>query len=174
MILLIWFIIVGVRKYFSNVLIYVAALCGIIAFIGLFASPLQIQNEHGGWSAYNVGVYFGDPKASVYKGVALPIFGYIVPFLMSIFLIVESFKPSLDNRITIINTLLAILYFASAVVVLLTKELWLQANGFGETTYIRNGAGPIMAAILSFLAGALLLIVTWVPSRKIIDYIDSK
>ena len=162
------------RKYMSNVLIYVAALCGIIAFIGLFASPLQIQNEHGGWSAYNVGVYFGDTKGSVYKGVFLPILGYIFPFLMSIFLIIESFKPELNNRITIINTLLAILYFLSAVVVLLTKELWLQKNGFGEMTEIRNGAGPLMASILSFCAGTLLLIVTWVPSRKQIDYIDSK
>ena len=162
------------KKYISNVLIYLAALCGIIAFIGLFASPLQIFNEHGGWSAYNVGVYFGDQKASVYKGVVLPIFGYILPFLMSIFLIIESFKPSLNNRLTVINTLLAILYFASAVLVLLTKELWLVANGFGETTLIRNGAGPIMAAILSSVAGALLLVVTWVPSRKQIDYIDSK
>lgn len=169
-----WFIIDHMRKYMSNVLIYVAALCGIIAFIGLFASPLQIQNEHGGWSAYNLGVYFGDVKGSVYKGVFLPIVGYILPFLMSIFLIIESFKPELDNRLSVINTLLAILYFLSAVVVLLTKELWLQANGFGEMTQIRNGAGPIMAAILSFSAGVLLLIVTWVPSRKKIDYIDSK
>ena len=162
------------KKYMSNVLIYVAALCGIIAFIGLFASPLQIYNEHHGWSAYNVGVYFGDPKASVYKGVFLPVLGYILPFLMSIFLIIESFKPSLDNRITIINTILAILYFASAVLVLLTKELWLQANGFGESVEIRNGGGPIMASILSFAAGVILLIVTWVPSRKNLDYIDSK
>ena len=162
------------KKYMSNVLIYVAALCGIIAFIGLFASPLQIINEHEKWSAYNVGVYFGDPKANVYKGVVLPVFGYILPFLMSIFLIVESFKPQLDRHLTIINTILAILYFASAVLVLLTKELWLQKNGFGETTLIRNGAGPIMAAILSCAAGIILLIVTWVPSRKQIDYIDSK
>jgi len=162
------------KKYMSNVLIYVAALCGIIAFIGLFASPLQILNEHGTWSAYNVGVYFGDPKADVYKGVALPVFGYIIPFLMSIFLIIESFKPQLDNRLTIINTLLAILYFTSAVLVLLTKELWLVKNNFGEMTEIRNGAGPIMAAVLSSLAGIILLIVTWVPSRKQIDYIDSK
>ena len=162
------------KKYMSNVLIYVAALCGIIAFIGLFASPLQIINEHGGWSAYNVGVYLGDTKGNVYKGIVLPVFGYIIPFLMSIFLIIESFKPSLDNRLTVINTIIAIFYFASAVLVLLTKELWLMKNGFGEATYIRNGAGPLMASILSFVAGILLLIVTWVPSRKKIDYIDSK
>ena len=158
----------------SNVLIYVAALCGIIAFIGLFASPLQILNEHGGWSAYNVSVYFGDPKSNVYKGVALPVFGYILPFLMSIFLIIESFKPQLDNRLSIINTILAILYFASAILVLLTKELWLVKNNAGEMVEIRNGAGPIMAAILSCMAGIILLIVTWAPGRKQIDYIDSK
>ena len=162
------------KKYMSNVLIYIAALCGILAFVGLFASPLQIVNEHGGWSAYNIAVYLGDTKGSVYKGVMLPIFGYIIPFLVSIFLIIESFKPELDNRLTVINTFLAIIYFASAVLVLLTKELWLKANDLGETTIIRNGAGPLMAAILSSLAGILLLIVTWVPSRKQIDYIDTK
>ena len=162
------------KKYMSNVLIYIAALCGVLAFIGLFASPLQIQNEHGGWSAYNIAVYLGDTKGNVYKGVVLPIFGYIVPLLVSIFLIIESFKPELDNRLTIINTFLAIIYFASAVIVLLTKELWLKANDLGDPTMIRNGAGPVMAAILSCLAGVLLLIVTWVPSRKQIDYIDTK
>ena len=162
------------KKYMSNVLIYVAALCGIIAFIGLFASPLQIRNEHGGWSAYNLAVYLGDTKGKVYKGVVLPIFGYIIPLLLSIFLIIESFKPALNNRITIINTLLAILYFASSVLVLLTKEQWLKVNDFGDSLAIRNGAGPIMTAILSCLAGILLLIVTWVPSRKQLDYIDTK
>ena len=162
------------KNYISNVLIYVAALCGIIAFIGIFASPLQSYNSiHDTWSAYNVSAYLGDAKSGAYKGTIFPMFGYIIPFLMSIFLIIESFKPSLDNRLAVINTLLAILYFLSAVLVLLTKELWLQANDFGEATIIRNGAGPIMAAILSCMAGVILLIVTWLPGRKKIDYIEA-
>lgn len=162
------------RRYLSNILIYIAALCGIIAFIGLFASPLLIFNEHGGWSAYNVGVYFAETGTSVYKPVTLPIFGYIVPFLISIFLIIESFKPELEARLTVINTVLAILYFFSAILVLLTKELWLVANDYGETTIIRNGSGPIMAATLTCLAAILLLVVTYLPSKTKIDYIDKQ
>ena len=161
------------KNYLSNVLIYIAALCGIISFIGLFASPLQSLDEiHNSWSAMNVSAYFGDLKNNSYKGAVLPIFGYILPLLMSIFLIIESFKPSLDNRLTIINTVLAIMYFISAVLVLLTKELWLQANHLGETNYIRNGFGPVMAAVLSTLAGLILLFVTYFPTHKKIDYIE--
>ena len=91
---------------------------------------------------------------------------------MSIFLIVESFKPSLDSKLAIINTILAILYFFCAVSVLLTKELWLSKNDYGEVYFIRNGLGPIMSGILSSLAGIILLIVTWMPGRKKIDYIE--
>lgn len=161
------------KNYISNVLIYVAALCGIIAFIGLFASPLQSFNDiQKTWSAYNVSAYFGDLKNGAYKGAILPIFGYILPLLMSIFLIIESFKPSLDNRLTVINTILAVLFIISAVLVLLTKELWLQANHLGETTLIRNGTGPIMASILSTVAGIILLIVTYSRINKRIDYIE--
>ena len=162
------------KNYISNVLIYIAALCGIIAFIGIFASPLQSYSEISKtWSAYNVSAYLGNSNSGAYKGTVFPIFGYLLPFLMSIFLIIESFKPSLDNRLTIINTILAILYFASAVLVLLTKELWLRANDLGDTLLIRNGTGPIMSAVLSFLAGIILLVVTWVPGRKRIDYIEA-
>ena len=162
------------KNYLSNVLIYVAALCGIISFIGIFASPLQIYSEVSKtWSAYNIRAYLGDSASGVYKGTFYPIFGYFLPFLMAIFLIIESFKPSLDNRLTVINTVFAILYFASAVLVLLTKELWLQANDFGDAIVIRNGAGPIMSAVLSTLAGIILLIVTYVPGRKKIDYIEA-
>jgi len=161
------------KNYISNVLIYIAALCGIVAFIGIFATPLQSYNEiHNSWSSYNVGAYFGDTKNGGYQGTIAPVFGYIIPLLMSIFLIIESFKPSLDNRLAIINTILAIFYFACAVLVLLTKELWLDANDLGNTVNIRNGAGPTMAAILSSCAGVILLIVSWMPGRKKIDYIE--
>ena len=163
------------KNYLSNVLIYVAALCGIIAFIGLFATPLQsFDSIHGTWSSYNIRAYLGDGKIGAYKGTVFPIFGYIIPLLMSIFLIVESFKPSLDKRVAFINTVLAILYFFSAILVLLTKELWLKANDLGETDLIRNGWGPIMAAISSCAAGILLLIVSWMPGRrKKINYIET-
>lgn len=161
------------KNYISNVLIYIASLCGIIAFIGLFASPLQSFNSiQGTWSAYNVSAYFGDLKNGAYKGAILPIFGYIFPLLMSIFLIFESFKPSLDNRLAVINTILAVIFFGSAVLVLLTKELWLNANNLGQTNVIRNGMGPILSAVLSTLAGIILLFVTWIPWNKKIDFIE--
>lgn len=159
------------KNYFSNILIYIAALCGIIAFAGLFATPLMIQDTiKGTWSAYNLKVYIGDN--GVPYGTWFPIIGYVLPLLMSIFLIVESFKPSLDSKLAVINTILALLYFFSAVSVLLTKELWLNANHYEDVGIIRNGLGPIMSGVLSFLAGVILLIVTWMPGRKKIDYIE--
>ena len=163
------------KRYLSNILIYVAALFGVIAFIGLFACPLQHYDSiKDTWSNYNVKAYLGVVQSGVkvYKGTFVPIIGYVLPLLMSIFLIIESFKPSLSGKLTLINTLFAVLYFISAILVLLTKELWLNANNFGTTNEIRNGSGPIMASILSCLAGIILLIVTYMPGRKEIDFID--
>lgn len=163
------------KKYLSNILIYLAALLGIVAFIALFATPLQSYNEiKDTWSAYNVKAYLGESSGGVqvYKGSFLPVIGFIIPFLMAIFLIIESFKPELNTRLAIINTLFAIFFFLSAVLVLLTKEMFLAVNDFGQTDNIRNGAGPISSAICSGVAGVILLIVSWVPSRKKIDFIE--
>ena len=163
------------KKYLSNILIYLAALCGIVAFISLFATPLQSYNSiKDTWSAYNVKAYLGETSAGVqvYKGSFIPIIGFIIPFLLSIFLIIESFRPELNGRLAAINTIFAVLYFLSAVLVLLTKEMFLSVNGFGDTTYIRNGAGPVTSAVCSGLAGVILLIVTWMPWKKDIDFIE--
>lgn len=163
------------KKYLSNILIYLAALLGIVAFIALFATPLQSFNEiKGTWSAYNIKAYLGETSAGVkvYNGSFIPVIGFIIPFLMAIFLIIESFKPELNARLAIINTMFAIFFFVSAVLVLLTKEMFLAVNGYGPTDYIRNGAGPISSAVCSGIAGVILLIVTWVPSRKKIDFIE--
>ena len=163
------------KRYLSNILIYIAALFGIVAFTGLFASPLSILDQiKGTWSSYNVKAYLGEVQngVKVYKGTFTPVIGFLLPFVMSIFLIIESFRPKLRPKLKIINTLLSILYFASAVLVLLTKELWLTINNYGDALIIRNGVGPIMSAILSTLSGILLTIVTWVPGQKEIDFID--
>ena len=164
----------------NNILIYMAALFGIIAFIGLFASPLQSFNSvKGTWSAYNVKAYLGesvkqgDETIQIYKGTIAPIFGFIIPFVMSIILIIESFKPAWNKKIAAINTIIALFYFASAVLVLLTKELFLEANNLGDTNTIRNGGGPFTSAICSCLAGVILLVVTWMPRKqKEIDFIE--
>ena len=168
------------KKYMNNILIYIAALFGIVAFVGLFASPLQSFNGiKGTWSAYNVKAYLGetikqgDETIKVYKGTIAPIFGFIVPLLMSIILIIESFKPAWNAKIAAINTIIALLFFASAVLVLLTKELFLEANNLGNTNTIRNGGGPVWSAICSTLAGIILLVVTWKPGKKKeLDYIE--
>lgn len=164
------------KNYLNNILIYLAALLGIVAFVTLFATPLQSYNEiQGTWTSYNVKAYLGETSAGVkvYNGSFLPVIGFIVPFLMSIFLIIESFKPELGGRLAAINTIFAILYFFSAVLVLLTKEMFLAVNNFGETTFIRNGAGPISSAVCSFSAGIILLFVAWMPGRKKdIDFIE--
>ena len=164
------------KKYMNNILIYIAALLGIVAFIGLFASPLQSYNSiKGTWSAYSVKAYLGETTngITVYKGTIAPIFGFIFPFIMSIILIIESFRPAWNAKLAAINTVLALLYFASAVLVLLTKELFLTANNLGDTTVLRNGGGPLSSAICSGSAGVILLFVAWAPrKRKEIDFIE--
>ena len=168
------------KKYMNNILIYIAAFFGIIAFIGLFASPLQSYDSiKDVWSAYNVKAYLGETVKQgettihVYKGTIAPIFGFIVPLLMAIILIIESFKPAWNAKIAAINTVIALLFFASAVLVLLTKELFLEANNFGDSVTIRNGGGPFTSAICSTLAGIILLVVTWMPrKKKELDYIE--
>lgn len=160
----------------NNILIYIAALLGVIAFIGLFASPLQFKDTiKGTWSAYTVRAYLGETVKgeTIYKGTITPIFGFVFPFLMSIVLIIESFRPAWSAKIAVINTIFALIYFASAVLVLLTKELFLVANNLGNTLTIRNGAGPISSAICSASAGIILLIVSWMPrKRRDIDFIE--
>lgn len=169
------------KKYFNNILIYIAALLGIIAFIGLFASPLQSFNSiKGTWSAYSVKAYLGETTKNaagetivVYKGTIGPIFGFIIPLLMAIVLIIESFRPAWSAKIAVINTIFAFLFFGCAVLVLLTKELFLGANNLGDTTTIRNGGGPVSSAICSGIAGVILLVVSWMPrKRKEIDFIE--
>ena len=169
------------KKYFNNILIYIAALLGLIAFIGLFASPLQSFNSiKGTWSAYGVKAYLGETTKDaagetvvIYKGTIAPIFGFVIPFLMSIILIIESFRPAWSAKLAAINTILALLFFGCAVLVLLTKELFLAANNLGDTTVIRNGGGPVSSAICSAAAGVILLIVSWMPrKRKEIDFIE--
>lgn len=163
------------KRYVRNILIYLAALFGIVAFLGLFSSPLKSFNEiKGTWSVYNVRAYLGETvnEVQVYKGTFVPVFGYVIPFLLAIFLIIESFQPSWGRKLTVINTLLAIIFFICSILVLLTKELFLNVNNLGDTIYIKNGNGPITSSLFSMLAGVLLLLVTWVPGKKNITFIE--
>lgn len=165
----------SMKRYVKNILIYLAALLGVFAFIGLFSSPLKsFDSIKGTWSVLNVKAYLGETEDGVvvYKGTIAPIFGFIIPILISIALIIESFQPSWNKKISAINTILAILFFMSAILVLLTKELFLNVNGFGDTMQIKNGGGPIFSSICSALAGCLLLVVTYVPSSKQINFIE--
>ena len=164
------------KKYMNNILIYIAALLGIVAFIGLFASPLQFYDElKETWSVFTVKAYLGESTSDfvVYKGTIAPIFGFILPFLMGIILIIESFRPAWNAKLAVINTVFALFFFASAILVLLTKELFLNVNNLGDTLYIRNGGGPVSSAICSGSAGVILLVVSWMPrKRKEIDFIE--
>lgn len=163
------------KRYVKNILIYLAALMGVFAFIGLFSSPLRSYDAiKDAWSVLNVKAYIGSTEKDVvvYKGTIAPIFGFVLPMLISIALIIESFQPSWNKKISAINTIFALFYFMSAVLVLLTKELFLSVNEFGDTYQIRNGVGPIFSSICSAIAGCLLLVVTYVPSSKQINFIE--
>ena len=162
------------KRYVKNVLIYFAALFGIIAFLSLFSSPLKIYDStKDTWYRYQISAFLGQNSKNfeVYKGAFVPAIGFILPILMSVVLIVESFKPSWSRKITVLNTILAVVYFLCAVLVLLTKELFLDANNLGANLYIKNGSGPIMSAIFSTMSGILLLFVAWFPSEQDMDFI---
>ena len=159
------------RQYVRNILIYLVALLAIIAFIALFADAIEIYDSiRDTWVTYNVNAYIG--KEGIYKGSIVPAFGFSLPLLIAIILIVESFKKSWSGKLKIINTILAIILALCAVCVLLTKELFLSANGLGESTVLRNGMGPIVSSLSSIVGAILLLLVTWLPFKTDIKFIE--
>ena len=159
------------RQYARNILIYLVALLAIIAFIALFANSLEIYDSvRDSWVAYKVKAYLGEEN--IYKGTIIPIFGFVLPLLISVVLIVESFKKSWSGNLKVINTALAIILFLCVLCVLLTKELFLSANNLGESVDIRNGAGPIVSAVSSMCGAILLLFATWLPFKSDIKFID--
>lgn len=165
------------RQYSKNIILYIVALLGLLAFLLMFANSLQIYDSlKDTWVSFKVNAYLGDKAGDVtiYKGATLPIFGFVIPFLIAILLIVESFRHRWSGNIKVINTLAGILLFLCAIVVLLTKELFLSVNELGTTFLLRNGFGPIASAILSTISGAALLFVTWFPLKQDMQFIEKE
>lgn len=163
------------RQYVRNILIYLVALFAIVAFIGLFANAIEIYDPlKDSWSPYKVSAYLGEKSDSglTYKGTILPVFGFVIPLLIAIVLIVESFKKSWSSHLKVLNTTLAIILFLCVLMALLTKELFLNINELGQTTVLRNGIGPQICAISSTIGGNLLLLATWLPFKSDIKFID--
>ena len=163
------------RQYVRNILIYLVALLAIIAFIALFANALEIYDSvKDTWVTYKVNAYLGEETSVgvIYKGAIVPIFGFVLPLVISIILIVESFKKSWSGNLKVINSVLAIILFLCVLCVLLTKELFLSVNGMGESETVRNGSGPTVSAIASTCGGILLLFATWLPFKSDIKFID--
>ena len=159
------------RQYVRNIFIYLVALLAIISFISMFSSALYIYDSiKGTWAIYKVKAYIGEE--GVYRGSILPVFGFVLPLVIAIVLIVESFKKSWSGNLKVINTILAIILFLCVLLVLLTKELFLSVNGFGDTVILKNGSGPIVSAITSFCGGILLLLASWLPFKTDIKFID--
>lgn len=163
------------RQYIRNILIYLVALLAIIAFMCLFYNALEIYDSvKDSWVTYKVNAYMGDKGVigSTYRGTIVPVFGFVLPLIIAIILVVQSFKKSWSGKLKVINTVMAVILFICVVVVLLTKELFLSINSLGESVYLRNGAGPVCSAISSFIAGILLLFATWLPFKTDIKFID--
>ena len=102
------------KKYAKNIVLYLAALCGLLAFAGMFTNSLKIYDSiKDSWSIYNVKAYIGESINGhvVYKGAIIPIFGFVLPLLLSIALIIESFKAKWVGKLKKINTSFAVLYF---------------------------------------------------------------
>lgn len=159
------------KTYVKNILLYLVALLGLIAFIALFSNAIESYDDvKDSWSAIHVQAYVGDSTS--YKGAVLPVFGFIIPLVLSIILIIESFKPTWSVHIKVINTIIALLFFCSAVLVLLTKDCFLSVNDLGETTELRNGSGPIISAVCSCIGGILTLFVSFFPLKTSIKFIE--
>lgn len=165
------------RSYVKNILIYVVAILSLVAFLALFSNSLEIFDKiKGAWSSYKVNAYLGEEVNGVriYKGATLPIFGFVFPLLITVLLIVESFRHSWSGYVKAINTVVSIVLFVSALFVLLTKEIFLSVNGLGEVVILRNGLGPIMSAVCSFVGGVLLLFVTFFPLKQDMKFIEKE
>ena len=163
------------KNYVRNILLYLVTLLGILSFIAMFSNCLQIYDSvKCKWTNYNVRVYLGVNVEGtwIYRGAVLPIFGFVFPLLCGIVLIIESFHQDWLAKIKFINTILATIIFISAILVLLTKEIFLNVNNLGETNLLRNGSGPIFSAICSWVAAILLLFVTWLPSHTEVEFIE--
>lgn len=163
------------KTYVKNILCYLVALLGLLAFIAMFSTPLETYDGVKGiWYAYKVKAYTGETANNVklYHGSAVPLIGFITPLICGLVLIIESFQPSWGKKSSIINTIMVVLFFFSAILVLLTKELFLNANELGEYLKIRNGTGPVFSAICSAIAGLILLFVTYFPSKSQMEYIQ--
>lgn len=171
------YIIINMRQYIRNILIYLAALLCILSFISIFSNAIDIfDNLKHSWSSYKVNAYLGDKKNGqmAYKGTIIPVFGFVIPLIISIILIIESFKKSWSSYLKAINTVLGVILFICAILVLLTKELFLGINNLGETVILRNGIGPTLSAVLSILGMILLLFGTWLPFKSEIKFIERK
>lgn len=163
------------RQYVRNILIYLAALLAIIAFVALFADSLQIYDSiRGTWTNYKVNAYLGEKSSTyvIYNGSILPVFGFVIPLLIAIILIVESFKQKWSGSLKIMNTVFTIILFLCAIMVLLTKELFLSVNILGESNSLRNGVGPVLSAVVSSCGAILLLFATWLPFKSDIKFIE--
>ena len=159
------------KQYFRNILIYLVALLAIIAFIALFADAIEIYDSiRDSWVTYKVNAYIG--KDGIYKGAIIPISGFVIPLVIAVILIVESFQKSWNSKLKVINTILGIILLLCTLCVLLTKELFLSANSLGESTILRNGQGPIISAISSSIGAILLLLATWLPFKIDMKFIE--
>lgn len=163
------------KPYVKNILCYLVALLGLLAFISMFSSPLKSFDDiKGTWNVFNVRAYLGETSGgkTIYKGTIVPVFGFVIPLVCAIILIIESFKPSWGKNIKGINTFMAVIFLFCALAVLLTKELFLYVNDYVETDNLRNGSGPIFSALCSTAASIILLLVTWFPSKTPIKFIE--
>lgn len=164
------------KRYVKNILVYLVALFGLIAFLGMFTTSLQIYDgARHVWVNYKANPLFGYSynENIVYHGAAIPVIGFILPLVIGVVLVIESFKPQWGPRLSVLNTVFSILLMLCSIMVLLTKELYLVNNGLGSTSLLRNGIGPILAACCSFVGAIILLVVTWMPSSRKIEFIDN-
>ena len=128
-----------------------AAFLAIVAFFMMFLAPVGLDAKvvPVEWAEFN-DVYFG---ASTIKGVWTSVVGFALMLVSGVALLVSLFVKTKHTKVIQLATVLALV--VAAVLVLLTKTLWLAFNNASDyAEYYVLGAGPIVAAVLSLVAAA--------------------
>ena len=139
----------------KKLVLFCSALFAIVAFFLMFADPVGVDTKFAGiqMSTFEY-VYFGKESVAVsmdIKGVWTSVVGFALILLSGIALMVLTFVKAKNAKLIYFVAFLALA--VGAILVLLTKTLWLAFND--ASRYAENyvlGAGPIIAGILAILS----------------------
>lgn len=139
----------------KKLVLFCSALFAIVAFFLMFADPVGVDTKFAGiqMSTFDY-VYFGKESAAIstgIKGAWTSVVGFALILLSGIALMVLTFVKAKHVKLIYFVAFLALI--VGAILVLLTKTLWLALNNASDYAemYVL-GAGPIIAGVLAILS----------------------